>query len=73
MTLSEAFGKVINDILKEKGQSKLQFAKTSGISRRNLHRIIAGETSPTLETIDLIAKSLKISPGKLILTASDLK
>ncbi|MCB0280315.1 MAG: helix-turn-helix transcriptional regulator [Calditrichaeota bacterium] len=69
MTLTEAFGKTIDQILKEKKLSKTGFAEMSHISRRHLQRIISGDTSPTLETLHIIATHLKVNPGKLILSA----
>lgn len=50
----------LRDILKERGLTLKAFSKMSGISQPNLSNYINGNISPTLETIDKIAKSLNL-------------
>ena len=51
----------LRDILKERGLTLRAFAEMSGISQPNLSNYINGNISPTLETLDKIAKSLDMS------------
>lgn len=50
----------LRDILKERGLTLKAFSEMSGISQPNLSNYINGNISPTLETIDKIAKSLNL-------------
>lgn len=50
----------LRDILKERGLTLKAFSEMSGISQPNLSNYINGNISPTLETVDKIAKSLNI-------------
>lgn len=50
----------LRDLLKERGLTLKAFSEMSGISQPNLSNYINGNISPTLETIDKIAKSLNL-------------
>lgn len=50
----------LRDILKERGLTLKAFSDISGISQPNLSNYINGNISPTLDTLDRIAKSLHI-------------
>lgn len=50
----------LRNILKERGLTLKAFADLSGISQSNLSNYINGNISPTLETLDKIAKSLDL-------------
>ncbi|MDE5845702.1 MAG: helix-turn-helix domain-containing protein [Muribaculaceae bacterium] len=50
----------LRDILKERRLTLKAFSEMSGISQPNLSNYINGNISPTLETIDKIAKSLNL-------------
>lgn len=50
----------LRDILKERGLTLKAFADLSGISQPNLSNYINGNISPTLDTLDKIAKALNI-------------
>lgn len=48
----------LRDILKDRGLTLKAFSEISGISQPNLSNYINGNISPTLDTLDKIAKSL---------------
>jgi transcriptional regulator with XRE-family HTH domain len=50
----------LRDILKERGLTLKAFADLSGISQPNLSNYINGNISPTLDTLDKIAKALNL-------------
>lgn len=50
----------LRDILKERGLTLKAFSEMSGISQPNLSNYINGNISPTLDTLDKIAKALKV-------------
>lgn len=50
----------LRDILKERGLTLKAFSEMSGISQPNLSNYINGNISPTLDTVDRIAKSLNL-------------
>lgn len=51
----------LRDILKERGLTLKAFSEMSGISQPNLSNYINGNISPTLDTLDKIAKSLNLN------------
>lgn len=50
----------LRDILKERGLTLKAFSEMSGISQPNLSNYINGNISPTLDTLDKIAKALDV-------------
>lgn len=50
----------LRDILKERGLTLKAFSELSGISQPNLSNYINGNISPTLDTLDKIAKALDL-------------
>ncbi len=50
----------LRDILKNRGLTLKAFSDISGISQPNLSNYINGNISPTLDTLDKIAKSLNL-------------
>lgn len=50
----------LRDILKERGLTLKAFSEVSGISQPNLSNYINGNISPTLDTLEKIAKALRI-------------
>lgn len=47
-------------------KTQVEFAKSLGISKSSLNRIEIGEQNVSLDTLDVMAKRLKISPSELI-------
>lgn len=55
----------LRDILKEKGLTLKAFSEISGISQPNLSNYINGNISPTLDTVEKIARSLNMDIREL--------
>jgi transcriptional regulator with XRE-family HTH domain len=55
----------LKNILKERNLTLSAFAEQVGISQSNLSNYVNGNISPTLETLEKIAKSLNISVTEL--------
>lgn len=56
----------LREILKQRGLTLKAFSEMSGISQPNLSNYINGNISPTLETVDKIAKALDIDIQELL-------
>lgn len=50
----------LRDILKQRGLTLKTFSEMSGISQPNLSNYINGNISPTLDTLEKIAKALDV-------------
>lgn len=50
----------LREILKERGLTLKTFSEMSGISQPNLSNYINGNISPTLDTLEKIAKALNV-------------
>jgi DNA-binding XRE family transcriptional regulator len=68
-TLSRAFGVAVRRLRAERGVSQEQMALNAGIDRSYFGHIERGEYSPTLETVERVAKAFDVSPSELILRA----
>lgn len=51
---------LLDKIMYEKNLSVRQVSIATGVSKSTINRIMRGEVSPTMDTIELIAKGLKI-------------
>ena len=51
---------LLDKIMHEKNLSVCQVSIATGVSKSTINRIMRGEVSPTMDTIELIAKGLKI-------------
>lgn len=63
----------LRDILKERGLTLKTFSEMSGISQPNLSNYINGNISPTLDTLDKIAKSLDLDVQDLFPKKEDIE
>lgn len=63
----------LRDILKERGLTLKAFSEMSGISQSNLSNYINGNISPTLDTLDKIAKSLNLDIQDLFPRKDDVE
>ncbi len=61
-----AFGKRVAELRKNAGYSQEQFAFKCKVDRTYIGTIERGEKSPTLITIDKIAKALDITKSELL-------
>lgn len=59
-------GKTIRKLREQRGVSQAQLARAAGMLRANISRIEAARHRPTLESLERIAKALKVSLADLI-------
>lgn len=55
----------IKDVLKEKGKTAVWLASEIEIAQPSMSNIVNGKTNPSLETLEKIASSLKVSITEL--------
>jgi transcriptional regulator with XRE-family HTH domain len=67
--LSHRFGEVLRNERKAKGISQERLAQLAGLDRTHVQRLEAGKYSPTLETVERIARALQRLPSELIALA----
>ena len=60
------FAEKLSKLRKEKGLTQQEMAQRAGVGIAQMRRYEAGKSSPTLEVIKNIAKTLKISSDELI-------
>jgi DNA-binding XRE family transcriptional regulator len=58
MPLLQNFRENLRRVIDEAGSSKTSVAKSAGIHRVTLHKILAGEFEPSLEMCEKLAESL---------------
>ena len=58
MTINKYIGKRIKDIRKEQGLTQMELSEITGLTQSVISRIEIGETTTTIEVIDVIAKAL---------------
>jgi transcriptional regulator with XRE-family HTH domain len=59
-------GAVIRKLREAKGMTQEKLAAATGMMRSNISRIEAAKHRPTLETLERIAKALKVSVADLL-------
>ena len=57
---------LLSKIMYEKNLSIRQVSIATGVSKSTINRIMQGEVSPTADTLELLAKGLKIRISDLI-------
>lgn len=62
----------LREILKKRQLTIGQFSEMSGISQSNLSNYMMGKVSPTLETLNKIAQTLKIDITELFREEEDI-
>lgn len=63
----------LRDILKQRGLTLKAFSELSGISQPNLSNYIKGNISPTLDTLERIARSLNLEVSDLFPRRPDIQ
>lgn len=71
-SLSSLLGTVVAQRRRESGISQEEFAFRAGLHRTSISLIERGCKSPTLDTLDQIAKALGVSPAVLLADAERL-
>ena len=64
--VNKDFGKRVAELRKKAGYSQEQFAFKCGVDRTYVGVVERGEKSPTLNTIEKIARALDISMSELL-------
>ena len=72
-TLKQKFGKRLREIREQRRMSQEQFAETLDISVDFLSLIERGRNAPSFETLDRIAKRLRMSVSELFTFNSSLR
>lgn len=62
----EVFGTALKEIREEKGLSQMELVRRSGLDRTTIPRYEAGELSPTLLNVFVLAKALDVKPSYLV-------
>jgi len=62
----QAFGKRVREIRKERGYSQEELAHFAGLHRTAITHIERATRSSTLETLEKLARALKVAPADLI-------
>lgn len=57
---------LLDKIMRDKNLSTRQVSIATGISKSTINRIANGEISPTADTLELLAKGLKVRISDLI-------
>jgi len=73
MDLSEAFGKVLKEHRLERNLSQRALGKLARIDQTTIGLIERNQRSPSLDTLETLAKALGLSPTKLISEAEKLR
>jgi XRE family transcriptional regulator, regulator of sulfur utilization len=68
-----AFGDAVRAVRQEKGVSQEDLGHLSGLHRNHVGQIERGELSPTIDSVELIAKALKVKPSELLARAEALR
>ena len=71
MSIRENLARRLREIKEELGLSLTEFSEELEISRTLLQAILAGKANPRADTIEHIAKKLKISPISLLAPSPD--
>jgi transcriptional regulator with XRE-family HTH domain len=67
--LTIRFGEAVKSARTERGLSQEELGRRSGLHRAHVGEIERGEISPTLDSVQVIAAALGVTPSKLIADA----
>lgn len=67
--LKHAFGKVVRECRLEKGLTQEQLGFESGLTRNFVSLVELGQRSPTLDTVETVARALGVSASALVTRA----
>lgn len=63
--MEKSFGDWLNSVLLERGMTRFELARLSGISASHIHRITTGERGAGEKTIAAVSKALQIPPEEV--------
>ena len=69
MNMNQAIGQIVREKFDELNITMKVFSKRSGLSSAGIYVVIDGNSSPTLDTICLLADALNMTPGSLVTKA----
>lgn len=69
--LSERFGEVVRRERESKGISQERLAELADLDRTHVQRLERGRYSPTLDTVESLARALQMLPSELVAHADD--
>jgi transcriptional regulator with XRE-family HTH domain len=69
--IAKRFGQVIRRERELKGLSQEKLAGLAGLDRSYMHRLESGRSSPTLDTLESLARALQVLPSELIARTDD--
>jgi transcriptional regulator with XRE-family HTH domain len=72
-SLRFALGAAIRATRQEHDVSQEELGHLAGLHRNHVGQIERGELSPTIDTVELIAKALSVSPSELVRRAETLR
>ena len=58
-------GKRVRELREERGVGQAELARMAGLEKNTLYRIEAGRNEPRMDTIEAIARALRVDPGEL--------
>lgn len=64
--IAKRFGQVVRRERESKGLSQEKLAGLAGLDRSYMHRLESGRSSPTLDTLESLARALQVLPSELI-------
>lgn len=62
MTIEECFANNLRRFRKENGLTQSELADLSGISFKYIYKLETGESNPSIRMVDILAKTLGVSP-----------
>lgn len=65
MAFAENFVENMRAAMKARGWTQKQLAIEAGLHWQTIHRILAGNMTPTLDVCEKITNALELSPGKI--------
>lgn len=70
--LTKSFAQAVRQVRAERGLSQEELGRRASLHRAHIGEIERAELSPTLDSVEQIAKALETSPSELIALAEQL-
>lgn len=67
MTIEECFAENLKRFRKENGLTQSELADFSGISFKYIYKLETGDSNPSIRVVDILAKTLGVSPISFLL------
>lgn len=66
ISLNETLGLNVTQLRKEQGLSRNELGRLTGLRASSIYRIETGGSSPRLQTIEKLARALRVHPSELL-------